>query len=141
MERPAIPPATNYPSICASPFCRRTIAVARRAFQAIQVKIAAILPFWKAPICAASHILRCQTRPFSVSADMEDTMSTMSLDVLRLSPRRAFRWNHVRQTLASWYRHAHSRNELMGFSDRDSHDIGISRCTADFETSKPFWMA
>jgi uncharacterized protein YjiS (DUF1127 family) len=72
---------------------------------------------------------------------MEQAMSTMSLNVLTLSPRRTFRWSKVRRTLADWYRRVHSRNELMSLSDRDLHDIGLSRCTADFEASKPFWMA
>ena len=37
-------------------------------------------------------------------------------------------------------RRARSRNELMGLSDRDLQDIGVDRCSADFEASKPFWM-
>jgi uncharacterized protein YjiS (DUF1127 family) len=30
---------------------------------------------------------------------------------------------------------------LESLDDRCLQDIGMSRCTADFEASKPFWMA
>jgi uncharacterized protein YjiS (DUF1127 family) len=68
-------------------------------------------------------------------------MSTMRLDVLMNTPRRSLRWNQVRQTLAGWRDRVYSRGELMSLSDRDLQDIGMSRCTADFAASKPFWMA
>ena len=68
-------------------------------------------------------------------------MSTMSLDVLTNTPRRYLRWNQVRQNIAGWRHRVRSRGELMNLSDRDLQDIGMSRCTADFEASKPFWMA
>ena len=28
----------------------------------------------------------------------------------------------------------------MNLSDRTLNDIGVSRCVAEFEASKPFWM-
>jgi uncharacterized protein YjiS (DUF1127 family) len=34
-----------------------------------------------------------------------------------------------------------SRHELEGLSDVTLRDIGLSRGQADFEASKPFWMA
>jgi uncharacterized protein YjiS (DUF1127 family) len=62
------------------------------------------------------------------------------IHVTTFKPRRAFRWSRVKQNLVEWHRRARSRNELMGLSDRDLQDIGVARCTADFEASKPFWM-
>jgi hypothetical protein len=36
---------------------------------------------------------------------------------------------------------ARSRYELESLDDRCLQDMGMSRCTADFEAAKPFWMA
>ena len=68
-------------------------------------------------------------------------MSTMSLDITTVRSRRGLRWSQVKQGLAEWQRRARSCNELMSLSDRCLQDIGISRCDAHFEASKPFWMA
>ncbi len=68
-------------------------------------------------------------------------MSTMSLEVMIGQPHRGLRWSEVTQRLVEWRHRARSRNELMGLSDRCLQDIGMSRCTADFEASKPVWMA
>jgi uncharacterized protein YjiS (DUF1127 family) len=68
-------------------------------------------------------------------------MNTMILDILTDRPRRALRWSQVGRSFAEWRSRARSRNELMGLNDRVLQDIGVSRCTADFEASKPFWMA
>ena len=67
-------------------------------------------------------------------------MSTMSLDFPIVRPSR-LRWSNVKRSLLELRRRAHARYELMNLADRDLQDIGISRCTADFEASKPFWMA
>ena len=67
-------------------------------------------------------------------------MSTMSLDFPTVSPSR-LRWSKVKQSFLELRRRARARYELMNLADRDLQDIGISRCTADFEASKPFWMA
>jgi uncharacterized protein YjiS (DUF1127 family) len=68
-------------------------------------------------------------------------MSTMILEVMIGRPHRELRWSEVKQRLVEWRHRARSRNELMGLSDRCLQDIGISRCTVEFEGSKPFWMA
>jgi uncharacterized protein YjiS (DUF1127 family) len=43
--------------------------------------------------------------------------------------------------LAEWRRRTRSRRELMKVSDRYLNDIGVSRCDAEVEASKPFWVA
>lgn len=68
-------------------------------------------------------------------------MSTTSLDITSLSSRRKLCWSQVKQGLAEWRRRAHSRSEMINLSDADLRDIGVSRCSTDFEASKPFWMA
>ena len=61
------------------------------------------------------------------------------MSILTNRSRRVLRWSHVTQGLAEWWRCADSRNELIGLSDRVLQDIGVSRCTASFDASKPFW--
>jgi uncharacterized protein YjiS (DUF1127 family) len=39
-----------------------------------------------------------------------------------------------------WLRRGRTRKELHGLDDRTLHDIGISRCDASRESTKPFWM-
>ena len=68
-------------------------------------------------------------------------MSTVSLDVIAVYPRRGLRWSEVKQYLIEWRHPMRSRDELMTLSDRCLQDIGMSRCTSIFEASKPFWMA
>jgi len=67
-------------------------------------------------------------------------MSTMSLDITTRS-RPRLRWSQVKKSLAEWRHRARSRAELEMLNDRVLQDIGMSRCTANFEASKPFWMA
>jgi uncharacterized protein YjiS (DUF1127 family) len=50
-------------------------------------------------------------------------------------------WNQAKYLLVEWLTLAKTRNELMNLSDRALRDIGLSRCDAEFEASKPFWMA
>ncbi len=69
------------------------------------------------------------------------TMSTMSLEVMIGRSHRGLHWSEVKRHLVEWRHRARARNELRSLSDRDLHDIGMSRCTADSEASKPFWMA
>jgi uncharacterized protein YjiS (DUF1127 family) len=59
---------------------------------------------------------------------------------LAIHSHRNTRWNEVNRRLAEWWHFASSRHELEGLDDRCLQDIGMSRCTADFEASKPFWM-
>ena len=68
-------------------------------------------------------------------------MSTITLDHITVHSERRLCWSQVKQYLVEWQHRARSRNELMGLSDRDLQDIGMARCTSDFEASKPFWMA
>ena len=51
------------------------------------------------------------------------------------------RWTRVKQTVAEWRRRVRSRSELANLNESDLKDSGISRSMADFETSKPFWIA
>jgi uncharacterized protein YjiS (DUF1127 family) len=39
-----------------------------------------------------------------------------------------------------WRHNIQSRIELESLDDRSLQDIGLTRCTADFEAAKPFWM-
>jgi uncharacterized protein YjiS (DUF1127 family) len=41
--------------------------------------------------------------------------------------------------LRTWRRRAYERQELMTMSDMSLRDIGITRCDAMNEASKPFW--
>jgi uncharacterized protein YjiS (DUF1127 family) len=51
------------------------------------------------------------------------------------------RWTRVKQTVAEWRRRVRSRTELANLNENDLQDSGISRSMAEFEASKPFWMA
>jgi uncharacterized protein YjiS (DUF1127 family) len=42
-------------------------------------------------------------------------------------------------SMLDWIERARQRRELLGLSDRDLHDFGVSRCDAVGEGSKPFW--
>ncbi len=68
-------------------------------------------------------------------------MNTMSLNVMAVRPGCVWRWAEAKQRLTMWRINTRSRNELMSLSDRCLQDIGVSRCTAEFEAAKPFWMA
>jgi uncharacterized protein YjiS (DUF1127 family) len=67
-------------------------------------------------------------------------MKTISLH-LTVEPRRGLRWSGVKRQVAEWWSFARSRYDLESLDDRCLQDIGMSRCTADFEAAKPFWMA
>ena len=68
-------------------------------------------------------------------------MCTMSLEILNRSPAPRLRWSQLTHSFAQWRQQARSRAELAMLNDRVLQDIGMSRCTANFEASKPFWMA
>jgi uncharacterized protein YjiS (DUF1127 family) len=51
------------------------------------------------------------------------------------------RWSQVKHSVAEWRRRSHSRHELESFSDLTLRDIGLTRCDAQTEAAKPFWMA
>jgi len=54
---------------------------------------------------------------------------------------RLFSWDQVKRRIAEWQRRSLSRNELESLSDATLRDIGVTRCDAHREMSKPFWMA
>ena len=66
-------------------------------------------------------------------------MNTLSLG-LTVLPRRGFCWSDVKRRLTMWWQYSRSRSELESLSDTCLQDIGISRCSAEFEAAKPFWM-
>jgi uncharacterized protein YjiS (DUF1127 family) len=68
-------------------------------------------------------------------------MSTMSLEVMTVLPRRVLHWSQVDQNLADWQPRAGARAEPMGLSDRFLKDIGINRWLSNFEARKPLWLA
>jgi uncharacterized protein YjiS (DUF1127 family) len=49
-------------------------------------------------------------------------------------------WSEFKVRVLEWRRRSRSRQELEGLSDATLRDIGISRCDATREASKPFWM-
>jgi uncharacterized protein YjiS (DUF1127 family) len=51
------------------------------------------------------------------------------------------RWTQVKWQVSGWWNSARSRYELQSLDDRCLQHIGMSRCSADFEAAKPFWMA
>jgi uncharacterized protein YjiS (DUF1127 family) len=51
------------------------------------------------------------------------------------------RWNEMKHQFAEWRRRMRSRRELHGLSDETLRDIGVSRCDAEREVTKPIWMA
>jgi uncharacterized protein YjiS (DUF1127 family) len=71
---------------------------------------------------------------------MEQAMSTMNLGVVTFRPFATSRWNQVKHLIGEWRRRARSRHELMSLGEAGLHDIGLSRCDAARELSKPFWQ-
>jgi uncharacterized protein YjiS (DUF1127 family) len=43
--------------------------------------------------------------------------------------------------VAEWRRRARERRELINLSERERHDVLITRCDAQAEAFKPFWRA
>lgn len=68
-------------------------------------------------------------------------MSTMKLSETTFRPHRASWWTRLQYQIVEWRRRVRSRHELMRLDDESLHDIGVSRCEAEFEASKPFWLA
>ena len=50
-------------------------------------------------------------------------------------------WAQVEETIHTWRDRIRSRQELAHWSERDLHDVGISRSDIVHETEKPFWRA
>jgi uncharacterized protein YjiS (DUF1127 family) len=47
----------------------------------------------------------------------------------------------VSDTLHTWRQRYRSRSELSQWTERDLHDVGLSRSDILFEAEKPFWRA
>lgn len=45
------------------------------------------------------------------------------------------------ETFHVWRDRLRARRELAQWTDRDLHDVGLSRSDIIFETEKPFWRA
>ena len=45
------------------------------------------------------------------------------------------------ETLQTWRQRYRTRQELAQWTDRDLHDVGLSKGDIAFETEKPFWRA
>ena len=45
------------------------------------------------------------------------------------------------ETLHTWRERARQRRELAQWTDRDLHDVGLSRSDIIHEAEKPFWRA
>jgi uncharacterized protein YjiS (DUF1127 family) len=45
----------------------------------------------------------------------------------------------MNRAVAEWRHRARARLELANLSDLQLRDIGLSRYSANFESSKPFW--
>ena len=50
-------------------------------------------------------------------------------------------WAQVEETIHTWRERIRSRQELAHWSERDLHDVGISRSDIVHEAEKPFWRA
>ena len=49
--------------------------------------------------------------------------------------------HHLGETLHIWRQRYQERQELARWTDRDLHDIGLSRSDIANEIAKPFWRA
>ena len=50
-------------------------------------------------------------------------------------------WATIAETLHTWRQRYRTREELSHWTDRDLHDVGMSRSDIVNETEKPFWRA
>jgi uncharacterized protein YjiS (DUF1127 family) len=50
-------------------------------------------------------------------------------------------WSGLNNTFHLWRKRYLARRELARWSDRDLHDIGVSRSDVIYEADKPFWRA
>ncbi len=50
-------------------------------------------------------------------------------------------WADVAETLRLWRQRYRTRQELARWTDRDLHDVGVSRSDITYEAEKPFWRA
>ena len=50
-------------------------------------------------------------------------------------------WTKLSETFHVWRERYRTREELAYWTDRDLHDVGMSRSDIINETEKPFWRA
>jgi uncharacterized protein YjiS (DUF1127 family) len=50
-------------------------------------------------------------------------------------------WANLAETLHTWRQRYRTRQELAQWTDRDLHDVALSRSDIVHETEKPFWRA
>jgi uncharacterized protein YjiS (DUF1127 family) len=71
---------------------------------------------------------------------MEGATSAMNLTTVIFRSRRSLVWSELKRHVAEWRSRGRSRHEMMGLSDRDLSDIGLTRTDAEHEGNKSFWM-
>lgn len=49
--------------------------------------------------------------------------------------------SRLRETLHTWRQRYRTRSELAQWTERDLHDVGLTRGDIASETEKPFWRA
>ena len=59
---------------------------------------------------------------------------------IAVQPRSGLHWSDFKHEIIDWWHCARSLQELQSLDDRCLQDMGMSRCTADFEAAKPFWV-
>jgi uncharacterized protein YjiS (DUF1127 family) len=69
------------------------------------------------------------------------TATTQTVQTKRISENPTAWWMRIKRVIAEWRYRARSRHELANLNDRQLRDIGLSRYSANFEWSKPFWRA
>jgi uncharacterized protein YjiS (DUF1127 family) len=50
-------------------------------------------------------------------------------------------WAQVEETIHVWRERLRQRRELAQWTERDLHDVGVSRSDIVHEAEKPFWRA
>jgi uncharacterized protein YjiS (DUF1127 family) len=79
----------------------------------------------------------------ALAATRREWMSTMIIGSTTVRPayssRIASHLKKMKETIAEWQNRLHSRRELAAIDDAGLRDIGVSRSTARYEISKPFW--
>ena len=49
--------------------------------------------------------------------------------------------SQLSETLHTWRQRYRTRRELAQWTERDLHDVGLTRADIAYETEKPFWRA
>jgi uncharacterized protein YjiS (DUF1127 family) len=75
-----------------------------------------------------------------ISSTVARSYSGSSLIDLVLARTKVLR-KRLQMRLQQWRERSMGRRELMQLTDRDLHDIGVTRSEAQAEANKPFWEA